>query len=158
VREDIDLLSLFQGMLTFDSPATIPCVVEDLLDLPTGSIRKISSGGYVTAALTEGNDLYVWGGRPGLTKLLEDLTGAPMPVDFDGQDVLDVAVSMNHMIALTTGGKLFVVGDGSNGQLGLDIKELATWKEVTLPLKDNRRIAGVHTGYKNSLVVVEGIT
>lgn len=112
----------------------------------------------MTAALTEGNDLYVWGGRPGQTKLLEDLTGAPTPIDLDGQDVLDVAVSMNHMIALTSEGKLFVVGDGGNGQLGLDVKELAAWKEMTLPLKDNQRIIGVHVGYKNSLVVVEDIT
>ncbi|KAF8856482.1 RCC1/BLIP-II [Acephala macrosclerotiorum] len=140
------------------SPATIPCVVEDLLDLPTGTIRKISSGGYVTAALTEGNDLYVWGGRPGQAKLLEDLTGAPTPVDLDGQDVLDVAVSMNHMIALTTEGRLFVVGDGGNGQLGLDVTELAACREVSLPLTDNQRIISVHAGYKNSLVVVKDIT
>lgn len=112
----------------------------------------------MTAALTEGNDLYVWGGRPGQTKLLEDLSGAPTPVDLDGQDVHDVAVSMNHMIALTTEGKLFVVGDGSNGQLGLDVKELASWREISLPLKDNQRSVSIHTGYKNSLVLVENIT
>ncbi|KAE8445478.1 hypothetical protein EG329_013368 [Mollisiaceae sp. DMI_Dod_QoI] len=138
--------------------AATPCVVEDLLDLPTGPIRKISSGGYVTAALTEGNDLYVWGGRPGQQMLLEELTAAPTPVDLDGQDVLDVAVGMNHMIALTTEGKLFVVGDGRKGQLGLVITELVAWREVSLPLKDNERITSVYAGYKNSLVIVEDIT
>ncbi|KUJ18274.1 RCC1/BLIP-II protein [Mollisia scopiformis] len=141
-----------------ERPAATPCTVEDLSDVPNGPIRKISSGGYVTAALTNGNDLYVWGGRPGQSKLLEDLTGAPMPLDLEGEDVLDVAVGVNHMLILTTERKLFVVGEGSNGQLGLDEKEVPTWKQVILPLKDSQRIASVHAGYKNSLVIVEEIT
>ncbi len=90
--------------------------------------------------------------------LLEELTAAPTPVDLDGQDVLDVAVGMNHMIALTTEGKLFVVGDGRKGQLGLVITELVAWREVSLPLTDNERITSVYAGYKNSLVIVEDIT
>lgn len=158
MRSTALILILLIDTLTLIRPAAIPGVVEDLLDLPTGPIQKVSSGGYVTAALTEGNDLYVWGGRPGQSKLLEDLTGAPTPVDINGEDVLDVAVGVNHMIALNIERKLFVVGDGSNGQLGLDEKQVAAWKEVTLPLKANQRIASVHAGYKNSLVIVEDIT
>lgn len=140
-----------------DSPASKPCIVEDLLDLPTGPIKKISSGGYVTAALTEGNDLYVWGGRTGELKLLEDLTGEPTPVDIEG-DIIDVAVGMNHILALTADYKLFVAGDGSNGQLGLEVKKTKGWKEVVLPLQKNQRITRVYTGYKNSMVIVENIT
>jgi hypothetical protein len=49
------------------------------------------------------------------------------------------------------------VGEGSSGQLGLDLKELVDWKEVALPLKDNQQIASVHAGYKNSFVIVEVI-
>lgn len=149
---------LLEHTLTLSRPALEPCIVEDLLDLPTGPIWKIASGGYVTAVLTEGNDLYVWGGRPGQPNLLQDLTGEPTPVDVEGEDVLDVAVGMNHMLALTRERKLFVVGENSNGQLGLIEEELAAWKEVDLPLKDNHRIVSVHVGYKNSLVVVEEIT
>jgi alpha-tubulin suppressor-like RCC1 family protein len=145
-------------MLILGRPADKPCIVEDLLDLPTGLIRKISSGGYVSAALTEGNDLYIWGGRPGQPKLLEDLNGAPIPVDLDGADVLDIAVGMNHILALTTERKLFVAGDGSSGQLGLDVEVLTNWKEVSLPLKSGQRIASVHAGYKNSMVIVENVT
>lgn len=81
-----------------------------------------------------------------------------MPVDLEGQDVMDVAVGTNHILALTTEGKLYVVGENGNGQLGVDSKELTDWKEVVLPFKDGQRIVGVHTGYKNSLVVVEDIT
>ncbi len=140
------------------SPASRPCLVEDLLDLPTGRIRKISSGGYVTAALTEDNDLYVWGGRPRDTKFLEELTGTPLPVDLNGEDVLDVAIGMNHMIALSSKHKLFVVGNGGNGQLGLDIEELEEWKEISLPLIEGQQVVSVHAGYKNSFVLIESLT
>jgi alpha-tubulin suppressor-like RCC1 family protein len=108
--------------------------------------------------LTSGNDLYVWGGRPGQAKLLEQLSGTPEPVDLDGQDVVDVAVGANHMIALTTGHKLYVVGANGNGQLGLDMEEQSEWREVSLPLGEKQHIVNVYAGYKNSFVLVEDIT
>ena len=132
-------------------------MVEDLSDLPTGPIRKISSGGYVTAALTSGNDLYLWGGRAGQPKLLDQLSGTPEPVDLDGHDVLDVAVGFDHILALTTDHRLYVVGANRNGQLGLDVDELCDWREVILPL-DGRQIVSVHAGYKNSFLLIEQIT
>jgi alpha-tubulin suppressor-like RCC1 family protein len=144
----------------FASPASRPCQVDDLTDLPTGPIKKLSSGGYVTAVLTEGNDLYVWGGRAGQPKLLEDLSDSPMSVDIEGVDVLDVAIGDNHILALSADHRLFVVGAGGNGQLGLgpDVKELGDWKEVSLPLKAGQKIVGVHAGYKNSFVLVKETT
>jgi len=143
---------------TFISPAGLPVMLEDLSDLPTGPIVKISSGGYVTAALTSGNDLYVWGGRPGQSKLLEDLSGVPMPVDLNGEDIFDISVGMDHMIALSTERRLFLVGFGGNGQLGLAEKYLSEWTEVILPMESRKRIFSVHAGYKNSYVVVKDIT
>ncbi|KAH9212492.1 regulator of chromosome condensation 1/beta-lactamase-inhibitor protein II [Leptodontidium sp. 2 PMI_412] len=141
-----------------ECPANIPGIVEDLAELPGGGIRKISSGGYVTAALTDDNDLYVWGGRAGQKAILEGLEGTPLPVDLDGEDVWDVAVGMNHIIALTVGRKLFVVGEGGHGQLGADVNELEEWNEVKLPLEEGQRILSVHAGYKNSFVLVENDT
>jgi alpha-tubulin suppressor-like RCC1 family protein len=108
--------------------------------------------------LTSGNDLYVWGGRPGQAKLLEQLSGTPEPVDLDGQDVFDVAVGANHMLALTTGHKLYVVGANGNGQLGLDGEELSEWREVSLHLSEKQQIVSVHAGYKNSFVLVKDMT
>ncbi|KAH7351074.1 regulator of chromosome condensation 1/beta-lactamase-inhibitor protein II [Rhexocercosporidium sp. MPI-PUGE-AT-0058] len=139
-------------------PANIPSIVEDLAELPGGRIRKISSGGYVTAALTDDNDLYVWGGRAGQKAVLEGLEGTPMPIDLKGDDVWDVAVGMNHILAVTMDRKLFVVGDGGNGQLGSDVKEHENWEQVELPLEEGQRILSVHAGYKNSFVVVENGT
>ncbi|KAK0102464.1 hypothetical protein ONS95_006083 [Cadophora gregata] len=138
-----------------ECPANVPSIVEDLVELPGGGIRKISSGGYVTAALTEDNDLYVWGGRAGQKATLEGLGGSPMPVDLDGEDIWDVSVGMNHMLVVTMNRKLFVVGEGGNGQLGLEVKELEDWKEVKLPLREGQTITSVHAGYKNSFVMVE---
>lgn len=139
------------------SPAQSPCIMEDLSELPTGPIKKISSGGYVTAALTSGNDLYLWGGRSGQPKLLEQLSGRPEPVDFEGQDFLDVAVGADHILALTTEHKLYAVGANKNGQLGLDTERLSEWKEIVLPL-ERKRIVTIHAGYKNSFLIVEDIT
>ncbi|TAQ84090.1 hypothetical protein B7494_g7578 [Chlorociboria aeruginascens] len=139
------------------SPASEPSVVEDLLDLPTGPIIKVSSGGYVTAALTLGKDLYVWGGRPGESKMLEQLTGSPTPVDLDGRDVLDMDVGINHMIALTTDHKVFGVGSNSNGQLGVEVDLVEDWKEIILPLSKNQKVFGVKADYKNSFFLVDTI-
>jgi alpha-tubulin suppressor-like RCC1 family protein len=111
----------------------------------------------VTAALTSGNDLYLWGGCAGKSKILDQLSGMPEPVDLDGQDVLDVAVGADHILALTTEHRLYVVGANRNGQLGLDVKELSEWGEVALPL-GGKQIVSVHAGYKNSFLLLEDIT
>ncbi|CZT41510.1 uncharacterized protein RSE6_01255 [Rhynchosporium secalis] len=141
-------------LISEECPADIPSIVEDLADLPGGGVRKISSGGYVTAALTDGNDLYVWGGRAGQKTILEGLGGSPIPIDLNGEDLWDVAVGLNHILAVTTSRKLFVVGEGGNGQLGLDDQELEDWVEVRLPLEEGQTIMSVHAGYKNSFVLV----
>ncbi|KAL3422425.1 hypothetical protein PVAG01_06581 [Phlyctema vagabunda] len=138
-----------------DSPASIPSIVHDLSDLPTGPVVKIVSGGYITAALTAGADVYIWGGRSGQSRLLDDLSGAPAPLDVEGQDILDIAVGNDHLVVLTTEHELFVVGEGRNGQLGVKTKRLTEWTQVVLPLGKNQRIVGITAGYKNSFVLVK---
>ena len=96
--------------------------------------------------------MYFWG-RSGEPKEL--LTGTPTPLDLDGHDILDVAVGFNHLVVLTTERKVFIVGNGGNGQLGLDLEILEDWKEVYLPLKEGQRVAKVYAGYKNTFLLVE---
>ncbi|KAG0652556.1 Regulator of chromosome condensation [Hyphodiscus hymeniophilus] len=131
------------------------CEVDELRDLPD-RVVKISSGGYMTAALTAGNDVYLWG-RQGHPELAEPLMASPTPLDLDGHDCLDVAVGMNHLIVLTTERRIFVVGSGRSGQLGLGsaIIELKEWKEVVMPLKKGQHVVSVHAAYKNSFVRVK---
>lgn len=127
--------------------------MDDLRDLPTGLITKIASGGFLTAALTSGHDLYMWGG--GFPDEGLDGMQYPTPLDINGWDFLDVAIGVNHIVVLTTEGRILVYGDGSRGQLGLPFEKLETWKEVPLPLMKGQRIVGVYAGWKNSFVLIE---
>lgn len=138
-----------------NSEALEPGLVEDLLDLPTGPVRKLSAGGYVLAALTFGNDLYVWGGRTGEESYLHGLSEAILPVDIHGHDILDVSVGDKHMIILTTDHRVFVSGDNHQGQLGLPHNQVYDWEDVPLAFYESQRVAGVHAGYKTSFLVVK---
>ncbi|KAG6360094.1 hypothetical protein INS49_011150 [Diaporthe citri] len=91
------------------SPADEPGLVIALQDLPTGAISKIAAGGYMLAALTTGNDLYIWGGHPGRKTVPSDTTDEPTPVDIEGNDIADVAVGETHIIVLTTNGDVLVI-------------------------------------------------
>ena len=79
----------------------------------------------------------------------EPLSQEPTPLDLEGMDFLDVGVGMDHLIVLSMGRRVFVVGAGGNGQLGLgqDVKGVKGWREVCLPLKEGQRVASVHAGY-----------
>ncbi|KAK0706784.1 regulator of chromosome condensation 1/beta-lactamase-inhibitor protein II [Lasiosphaeria miniovina] len=141
------------------SPAEMPGAVEDVLDLPTGRIVRLAAGGYVVAALTAGNDLYVWGqGHPGGRPLpvLEGLTDRPAPVDIQDNDIVDVAVGDAHLVALTTEGQVFVIGDNSNGQLGLPVKAVDSWRAVSsVPGGGTgQSVVGVAAGPQNSFLMV----
>ncbi|RKF76327.1 putative serine threonine-protein kinase nek9 [Golovinomyces cichoracearum] len=135
------------------SSASIPCLVESLSYLPTGPIKKISSGGYMTAALTEGNDLYVWGGHPGQPGILDSLASDPMPINIEGADIIDIAVGFDHILALTLERRLYTIGFGHHGQLGVNSKQQCQWKEVMLFPKKGQHIIKVYAGYKTSFVV-----
>ncbi len=110
----------------------------------------------MTAALTAGNNIYIWG-RQGHPELSEPLTGSPIPLDLEGLDFQDVAVGLDHVMLLTTERRILIVGAGGNGQLGLgtEVKKVKDWKEVKIPLKHGQQAVKLHTGYKNSFVIVD---
>jgi len=90
--------------------AAQPGLVTDLQSLPTGPITKIASGGFVTAALTAGHDLYLWG-----IDEFSHLDGQPTPLDIRDLDILDVGVGDSHVIILTSDRRVLVIGKGENG-------------------------------------------
>ncbi|ROW12878.1 hypothetical protein VPNG_04660 [Cytospora leucostoma] len=145
------------------SSADQPGLVTALQDLPTGPVRKVAAGGYVLAALTAGDDLYLWGGggggsQPGGRKgVPAGMVGdEPTPVDLDGRDIADVAIGDSHLVVLTTEGEVFVVGHNGNGQLGLPGDKYAeSWTRVELGLQDGRRAVGVAAGPRNSFILVQ---
>ncbi|ROW06516.1 hypothetical protein VMCG_04358 [Cytospora schulzeri] len=138
-----------------DVPADQPALVTALQDLPTGPISKIAAGGYMLAALTSGNDLYLWGGHPGRKAIVADVADEPMPMDIDGRDIADVAIGESHLVVLTVDGDVFVIGDNTNGQLGLPDRSVVSWTQVKLDLQGGRRAVGVAAGPKSTLIIVQ---
>ncbi|KAI9839576.1 MAG: hypothetical protein M1819_002202 [Sarea resinae] len=145
--------------ITPESPATRPGPVEVLGGIP---IKKISSGGWITAALSKDNDLYVWGGRPGESNRIKALPPSSDEgekvalVDIDGGvDIADVAVGDGHIVVLTCDGRLFAAGRGVNGQLGAGAKKFAEdWMHVNLGLGEGRSIINVYCGPWTSFALV----
>ncbi|KAL6717551.1 hypothetical protein ACLMJK_005466 [Lecanora helva] len=106
---------------TPSDPAHIPASVPFLGGIP---IRKVAVGGWLAAAVSEDNDLYIWGGQASEARRINALPKASdgdevKLVDIDGGvDIVDVGVGSGHVIALTSRGDLWVIGDGGYGQLG----------------------------------------
>jgi len=134
--------------------------VADLLDLPTGPVTSIAAGGYTLAALTMGNDLYLWGdsGRSAALSELK-LSSRPEPAvigNEEGKDVASVAVGNSHLVVLTTDGEVYAIGDNTNGQLGISGEASARfWTRVSINLPDKRAITAVEAGPKNSFLLVK---
>lgn len=135
-------------------PAGEPGLVTALQDLPTGPIVKIAAGGYTLAALTEGNDLYIWGGHPGRKTFPTDLSDVPTPLDLGDVDIADVAIGESHMLILTVSGCVLAIGSNSNGQLGALAESVESWTRVELNLPVGRRALHIAAGPRNSFVVV----
>ncbi|GAW25373.1 putative serine threonine-protein kinase nek9 [Rosellinia necatrix] len=140
--------------ITISSPAERPSLVEDLEDLPSGKIKKIAAGGYTVFALTDGHDLYAWGGHPARRPIPETLSGSPSPLDVEENDIVDCAVGEAHMIVLTTKGDVYVAGDNTNGQLGLSLEKTANWRKVPMPPR-GEDIIGVKAGQRSSFIVTK---
>lgn len=124
------------------SPAAKPGIVEALGGLKIG---KIAACGWICAAMSEDGALYVWGttspgGNAKINALKAEDGGDVVLVTISGGssdeplDVLDVGIGDDHIAVVVEGHRLFVVGDNSNGQLGLgnDVS-LEDWQEVTQP-------------------------
>ncbi|KAI0407084.1 regulator of chromosome condensation 1/beta-lactamase-inhibitor protein II [Xylaria palmicola] len=138
------------------SPAEKPGLVEDLDDLPSGKIKKIAAGGYTVLALTQGNDLYGWGGHPARQPILDMLSSSPSPVDIEENDIVDCSVGETHAIVLTTSGDVYVIGENANGQLGLGVpsKRITQWKRVALSAA-GKAVVGVKAGHRSSFIVTK---
>ncbi|CAD6442525.1 3a800312-28ac-4f89-b76f-8c28b81778ec [Sclerotinia trifoliorum] len=164
-----------------ERPASHPTHIQSLTSLPTGPIQKLSSSGPLTAALTSGHDLYIWG-RTNTPSIIPELSFPPpssslsqsshssspspsnnydpIPLDIHGADILDFSIGENHMLVLTTEGEVYVIGENGNGQLGLGEEEKGRceeWRLVGLDFGEGsrKRCVGVWAGYKCSFVFVE---
>lgn len=141
------------------NPADRPCPIPFLGGIP---IRKIAVGGWIGAAVSEDNDLYIWGGRIGEAKRINAL---PRPtddeevrlVDIDGGvDVIDVGVGSGHVIALTGTGEVWIAGEGEYGQLGTIHQSFEEdWARVEGDWEGKGKVIGVGAGVWCSWVMVD---
>ncbi|PTD08239.1 hypothetical protein HYE67_002727 [Fusarium culmorum] len=141
------------------SPAHVPNAVEDLNDLGE-SIKKVSAGGYTIGALTESGGMYLWGMKPPGSQsrhaAFTDLGPIPSYVEVDGdKDVQDFAIGESHAIALTTDGCIYVIGDNTNGQIGLgeSVKESALWSKIDFILPPGEEVVAVEAGPRASFII-----
>ncbi|KAK6845087.1 hypothetical protein PG995_015197 [Apiospora arundinis] len=137
------------------SPAEEPGTIAELEDLPTGKVKKLAAAGYLLMALTEGNDLYAWGGHPGLPGFLDDISASPSPVVIEDHDVADCAVGQSHAVVLTLSGEVYTAGANANGQLGITTETDSPWSKVPLAPGIDGTIVSVACGPRNSFMVVQ---
>lgn len=145
--------------MVFYSPAEVPNGIEDLNDLGE-SIKKISAGGYTLGALTDSGGLYLWGMKPPGSQsrhtTFTDLGSIPSYVEVDGdKDVQDFAIGESHAIVLTTDGCIYVIGDNTNGQIGLgkSLKESSLWSKTYFMLPPDEEVVAVEAGPRASFIV-----
>ncbi|KAM7208448.1 E3 ubiquitin-protein ligase HERC2 [Naviculisporaceae sp. PSN 640] len=91
------------------------------------------------------------------TPFFTTLTSDPTPVDINNwSDIADIAIGDRHLLALTTEGEVFAIGDNINGQLGLPEVKHSTdiWTKVDINTSEGAVITGVVAGPRNSFVIV----
>lgn len=122
--------------------ADVPGLVEALAGI---KIVKMSSGGWMHAALSESGAAYVWGSsNPGKTDMMTMLNGLELAEvrlveipDESGEplDMIDIAVGDGHLMAVAENGTVYSAGENSNGQLGVGrrVKYAPEWVKVDLP-------------------------
>lgn len=128
-------------------------------------IKHVSAGGYSLAALTESGAIYIWGMPPRGSyhgrNAFATLSGIPnyTQVD-DGKDVQDMAVGDSHAIALTADGSIYVMGENTNGQIGLGKfsgEGVQSWMKAILDVPSGHEAVGVAAGPRSSFVLTAAV-
>lgn len=150
------------GRSVAETEANTPGLVDSLAGI---KIKKISSDGWMTAALSEDGAAYLFGTatpgtRDSITCLhdIESTEAALVDIGEGGEplDILDIAVGDGHVVLLVQNGRVFAAGENQNGQLGLgqnSTRFVQDWTEVEMP--GHRQCTAVHAGPKTSFFEIE---
>lgn len=135
-------------------PADKPGLVDALGGLKIASVQCGSGVGWMASALSEDGALYLWGatmpGDEGRIICLQDVGAGEVALvdvvtapDSEPADIVSVGIGRNHVAVVTDTGRLFVVGDNSNGQLGLGKEQsfAEDWTQVPFPGNIQRVLA-----------------
>ncbi|KAH0614596.1 uncharacterized protein H6S33_000232 [Morchella sextelata] len=149
------------GSLLARDTALTPPDAPGLVDALDGiAIAEVAAGGWVGAALSAEQDVYLWGGRAGDEGVIGDLRGEEEVGVGDvggGVDVVGVGVGMGHVVVLTEGGRVWGVGRAGSGQLGggEGVEFCEEWREIDVLGESEGRVVEVVAGGWATFVVVE---
>lgn len=163
------LISLF--LLVFIGPLFIPMDLNHTDNLqaniaPTMSmrsvpkdlknnIRNISGKSNFTLGVSNDNNLYIWGYT---NDPLANIDYSEFPEEIKEGNVLNVAAGVDHIIAVTTDGKVIGWGDHSRGQYGeADPKDglIQIPDEVANGI-DPTKLEQLEAGYQATAMIVDG--
>lgn len=101
----------------------------------TGTLSRVSASLNHAVALTAEGALYAWGnnlcGQLGLGDLVNRYT--PTKIDaLSGVRIVEVAVGVEHTLALASDGRLYAFGCNGRGSLGLGSSTLGTISQPTI--------------------------
>lgn len=168
----IVLLALF--LFVFIGPLFIPvdfnytdplqsnmAPIWSMRNVPSGlknNIRDINGYSNFTLGVSNDNDLYIWGAT---TDSLTKIDYAKFPDEIKDGNVYLASAGADHIIAITTDGKLVGWGDSSRGQLGVntgnsDDPVLELDKDILNNGVDISKVDQLICGYQVSALVVDG--
>ena len=165
------LVSLF--LLVFIGPAYLPMdltytdalqanigPVWNMRDVPDGlkdHVRTISGFGNFTIGVSEDNSLFIWGST------IDNLTGedyGAIPDSIKEGNVLTAASGSDHVIAITTDGKIVGWGNDNLGQYGYVTNEddpyLQMPEEFITGKIDPNAVDFLDCGYQATALVLDG--
>jgi hypothetical protein len=133
-----------------------------------GQCKKVVLGESFVVTLTEKGTIYSWGkdnkdGCLGLGKDKNDqfITNRDMPnqVMAPGlEDVMDIQMGVNHLVALTKEGCVFTWGNGSKGKLGLGKENMGDDTEGQLNKFEPKKVTGLLDEKIRQIAVVRDST
>jgi hypothetical protein len=160
-----------------DSPSSIPALIPYLSET---NITKIASGGYLTAALSDDGELFLWGQTcPGTDGSLKVLVSSPssnqeeeddqdefiktvkLGVDGNETRVTEVAIGSGHVLVASesiVGGKVqrtvWAAGQCENGQLGIGTTSEFLGEFTSIPELRHKEVVSLTAAGWSSWVVV----
>lgn len=165
------LVSLF--LLVFIGPLFIPMDINyidplqanmapnySMLSVPkelAGKIRELNGVSNFTVGVSKDNTLYIWGATK---DALTDADYAAFPEEIQPGKVLTAAAGSDHVIAVTTDGKVIGWGTNSNGQFGYVKNENDPYLQMPVEFIegtiDASKVEQLICGYQATGLVLDG--
>lgn len=130
-------------------------------------VKKVSSGGYHTLALTFNDEVYGWGsgtyGECGFGEFVDASAPRLINIDFEQKGllfpnikpkVIDLMAGGHHSILLSSQGYVYSFGYGSHGQLGLKSTINECEPKLIYSLT-NKHVIQIAVGWNHTLVLTD---